>query len=727
MIRRTAFLGVSFAVHAALAAYPAAALAQEASSDSDTPTLETVVVTAQKRTEDIQNVPISITALSAQALSQAGATGIQDIGMLTPGLQMNSTNGFLTPSIRGVGTNAGGAGLENSVALYVDGVYIGSAPAALLTLSDISQIQVLRGPQGTLFGRNATGGAILVQTLDPVDRPTGTADVSYGNYDTSTVDAYLSDGIAQGLSADISAHVSLQGNGYGRNLYDGSWANRQNLDSAYRSKWLYRPDADTAVRLSFDYYDRYGNLGLSTRIVPGTAPTFTPPYGGSPWDIDTPIDPENHLTGGGASAQIDHDFGWASLTSISAYRRNSYLTIFDGGYQPANVLGLDVDLIDRQFTQELDLKSPQSTGPLTWVAGLYYYQERASYGPGSSVLGPALISPLFPLQALVVDSSVSTHSYAGFAQLSMKLAARTDITLGGRYSWERRALDGTQDGYLLGDILIGTLASADVSTNYSEPTWRAVLDHHFDDGAMAYISYNRGFKSGGYNAMILTDPPFAPETLDAYETGLKSQLLGDRVRLSGALFYYNYHNIQVEKYEGGQIGYYNGAGARMYGIDVDAQAILFTGFAVSGGLSLIHDWFTSFPNALYEIPLATGGSMPVTQSAQGHHLPQTPDATVNLAATYKVATRAGLWSANLAAYYNSGWYGQPDNILSQSAYWLLNANVGWQRMDGRYSVSLWGRNLGNRAYATTLAGTDFASGVQYAQPRTYGVTVGARF
>lgn len=711
----------------ALAACPAVAGAQETSSVNNGSSIETVVVTAEKRSENLQNVPISVTAISGATLSQANATAIQDIGMLTPSLQMNSTNGFLTPAIRGVGTNAGGAGLENSVALYVDGVYIGSAPSALLTLSDVSQIEVLKGPQGTLFGRNATGGAILVQTLDPVQELTGRVQFGYGNYSTSTVDAYLSDGLTDNLSADVAAHVSLQGDGYGKNLYDGSDANRQNLDSVFRSKWLFTPDSDTTVRVAFDYYDRYGSLPLSTRIVPGTVPAFTPAYGGSAWDIDTPVDPKSRLVGGGASAQIDHDFGWASLTSISAYRASSYFTAFDGGFQPANVLGIDTDLVDRQFTQELDLKSNDLSW-LTWVTGFYYYQENASYDPANSTFGPPLINPFFPLQTIDSQASQRTHSYAGFAQLGVKLGAQTDLTLGARYTWETRSLDGIQDGFLVGGIPIGPLGPpVNVSTNTEEPTWRAALDHHFDDNTMVYVSYNRGFKSGGYNATVLTDPPFAPETLDAYETGLKSEFLDNRVRLNGALFYYDYHNIQVAKYEAGQIGYYNGAAAQMYGIDGDVEAILFPGFTVSGGLSLVHDRFTSFPNALYEIPLPTGGSLPVVQSAKGNRLPQTPDATVNLSATYNIQTSNGNWSADLFTYYNSGWYGQPDNILHQSSYWLVNANVGWQSPSGKYFVSLWGKNLTNQVYATTLAGTDFASGVQYAPPRTYGVSVGVNF
>jgi iron complex outermembrane receptor protein len=244
---------------------------------------------------------------------------------------------------------------------------------------------------------------------------------------------------------------------------------------------------------------------------------------------------------------------------------------------------------------------------------------------------------------------------------------------------------------------------------------------------MAYFSYNRGFKSGGYNATVLTDPPFAPETLDAYEIGMKSEFLDHRIRLNGAVFYYDYHNIQVAKYESGQIGYYNGAAARMYGVDADLEVLLTQGLTVSGGVSLVHDRFTLFPNALYEIPLPTGGSVPIIQSAKGNRLPQTPDATVNLGATYKVQTRNGKWSTNLASYYNSGWYGQSDNILRQSSYWLLNGNVEWQSASGRYLVSLWGKNLTNQVYAVTLAGTDFASGVQYAAPRTYGVTFGVNF
>jgi iron complex outermembrane recepter protein len=708
---------------------PAIAAAQTPTSASNDngATLETIIVTAQKRSEDIQSVPIAITAMSGQALTDAGATGITDIMSQTPGLQMNSANGFLTPSIRGIGTNAGGAGLENSAALYIDGVYIGSSPASLISLNDIASVDVLKGPQGTLFGRNATAGAILVQTVDPTQTPKGDISVGYANFDTKTIDADASGGLAKDLAADLFIHVSTQGAGYGTNLYDGQDAYRQRLDSNARSKWVYTPSDGTSLKVAFDYFDRYGNMATSARPVPGTVPSFGPPIYGSPWNIDDDTNPSDHLVGGGGSIQLNQDLSWATLTSITAYRASSFDTKFDADYTPTPALTIaDVNLKDRQLTEEIDLKSLVS-GPFQWVAGLYYYQERARYEPGNTVLGGPLLNPVFPLQEISIESEQKTYSYAGFFQAITEVAANTHLTLGARFTSEKRELEGSQEGTLEGGIPLGVLATADTSKTYTKPTWRIALDHKFQDDTLIYASYNRGFKSGGYNAMQLTDPPFEPEVLDAYETGFKSELRNGTVRFNGAIFFYNYHDIQVAKYEDGQLAYYNGAGARIYGTDMDAEIVLLPGFSISSGLSLLHDRFTSFPDALYEIPQPTGGSLPVTQSATGNRLPQTPDATFDVSATYDLHLAAGRLRFFSGAYYNSGWYGQPDNILHQSNYWEFNSSVAWRDSTERFDVQLWGKNLTNKAVATALTGTDYASVVQYAPPRTYGITVSEHF
>ena len=191
------------------------------SSTADTDALDEVIVTAQKRGENLQQVPVAVTALSSAALQAAGATTIDDINNLTSGLEIQSPNGYVQAHIRGVGTTAVGAGLENSVAVYVDGIYVASMPGSLMSLYDVSQVEVLKGPQGTLFGRNATGGLIQVTSSTPSQEPTAHLDLGYANYDTFTGNAYVAGGLTDNLSASLAAHVSTQGSGWGENTVSG--------------------------------------------------------------------------------------------------------------------------------------------------------------------------------------------------------------------------------------------------------------------------------------------------------------------------------------------------------------------------------------------------------------------------------------------------------------------------------------------------------------------------
>jgi iron complex outermembrane recepter protein len=686
-----------------------------------------IVVTAQKRSEDLQSVPIAITAISREALASSGDTSLADIGNAVAGVHMPATNGLLTPNIRGIGTVALGAGLENSTAIYVDGVYYGTGSASILDLSDISQIQVLKGPQGTLFGRNATAGAILIQTQDPVQSPTGRFELGYGNYQTGTADAYVSGGLTDELAADLSIHATEQGQGYGRNLFNGDGVNRLNDDVTARSKLLFRLTDTSTIRIGVDYTDRSGNLETTSRPVPGTTPAFGPAFDGSPWDTSLNTQPKDRLQAGGASGQIDYDMSWASLTSITAYRASKYLVVLDTDYTQTPALSIPNGLeYDRQITQEFDLKSP-AFSRLQWVTGMFYYWQTARYDDFTFAYGPAF--PFSPNLNAVTDDVQTTHSYAGFAQATADVAAATHLTLGIRYTTEKRELDGTQSatqgGFPLPAFVLPQLGlepSVNTSRDFDKTTWRIALDHKFDDGQLIYASYNTGFKSGGFNTNIPSEPAFQPETLGAYEIGVKSQFLDDKVRLNGAVFYYDYKNMQIARYLNGETLYYNGASARIYGTDFDAEAVVYAGLKLVAGLSLLNDEFTSFPNADYEIPQSFGGNETVVRSAKGNHLPYTADATLNLTATYEMRTSIGIWNLFAGESYASGWYASPDNILRQSPYWMANASVQWQPVEGRYGVKLWGKNLTDRAVAATLVEANQGDAVQYAPPRTYGVS-----
>jgi len=236
--------------------------------------LTEIIVTAEKRAENLQTVPIAITAISGDALQASGVRSTVELGLVTPGLTVITAAGFILPHIRGVGTTAYGPGLENSVATYLDGVYFTSGLASLISLNNVSQVEVLKGPQGTLFGRNATGGLIQITTKDPQFTFAGQADIGYGNYQTSVGDLYLTGPVSSTLAADVAVRASTQQQGYGRNIFNGESVYKTDRDFAVRSKWKWIPSDSTTAVLSVDYEETAGSSNSTFTAFPGATNLF---------------------------------------------------------------------------------------------------------------------------------------------------------------------------------------------------------------------------------------------------------------------------------------------------------------------------------------------------------------------------------------------------------------------------------------------------------------------
>ena len=689
-----------------------------ATSNPDQGALTEIVVIAQKRSENLQDVPIAISTVSGSQLAAVGASSVTAIADMTPGLQMTTAQGSLAPHIRGVGSEI--PNVENSVALYLDGVYVASPSAALLSLNNIQQVETLKGPQGTLFGRNATGGALLVETREPTQNFTSNLDVGYGNFQTAMFNGYVAGGVLPGLAADLAIHVGHQGEGYGRNLETGSDIYKTDLDLSVRSKWVWTPnDADT-VHLIFDFERRDGSAATPDYIPKGTYPSVLlyPPVttpAPHPYDINTFLDPSDSLYMGGASIRLDHRMDWAKLVSISAYRQQSFDVKFDITLTPATSIQqpvpfppfsliiplptVDALVDDKQISQEFQLVSPDNSSVnwLTWVAGLYYFND----------LGKQVNS----------FAEVRTNSYSGFGETHIEFLPGSHLTLGLRYTDEDKALSVTP-GYS------GPVTSSP-TTWFSQLTYRLGIDHKFDNGVLVYASKNLGFKSGGYNSTQPSLDKFDPEIVKAYEVGMKSEFLDHKVRFNSAAFYYDYTGIQLNKLTTtNQVQFYNGPPAKSYGADLDLEAQVTQSLRLDLGASYIHARFTSdTPPVQYNVPNPPfpGGSNPFFASADGNQLPFTPEWTANLGLSYLVPTPIGDWTLDGQYLHNSGWFAEADNQLRQPAYDNVNAAMHWHVNNGPYTVSLWGRNLTNAQVYTSAAGNFLVSLAQYAPPRTYGV------
>jgi iron complex outermembrane receptor protein len=425
----------------------------------------------------------------------------------------------------------------------------------------------------------------------------------------------------------------------------------------------------------------------------------------------------------GASLQLDQDIDSVKLVNTVAYRRDVYTYDVDFDLGPMPYSLNDTRQKDNQLTEELRLLS-NSSSSLTWMTGLFYYGAHNGFQPQNVYFSGTAVNPAKPITHVLNETVQTTNSLALFGQATQKLTETTELTVGLRYTGEKRALLGTDTGFLNGVVPVSL---ANVNTNFrtNTPTWRLALDHHFTDDVNGYVSYNRGFKSGGYNVPAPALPAYSPEKLDAYEAGLKTQFLERRLTLNGAFFYYNYQNIQVSRFVNGSPEVYNGGKAKLYGVDLDATVRVTQGLTVSAGLELEHDRFTDFPNADFFLSCAHPYPTVCSLSANGKQLPQTPAASGTINVDYRVSISNSELHFNVNEAANSGYYYQPNNEIKQSAYGLLNGSIGWTY--SHYSVTLWGKNLTDVIYATAVNPAPTAISAAYAAPRTYGVTLGAKF
>jgi iron complex outermembrane receptor protein len=715
-------LSVIVSASVLLEGYAGAATAQEGTAAAAGDTLQEIVVTAQKRAENIQRVPIAITPVTPERLEVAGVTSPMELGNVVSGLKLLNIGGQISPRIRGIGSTSIAPGQEAPVAVVVDGVYYASNSDVSADLTDVSQISVLKGPQGTLFGRNATGGVIQIATRDPGQELELDLSTALDNYETWRTSAFIGGRIREGVLGSFSAQYVTQGQGWGQNIFNGEDVHRIDDDLSLRSKLVFSAGEDTTIRLAGDFMHRKGSLSGVYTVFPGFVQAYASPVPERRWDINSYIQPRNEYSGGGASLTVEHDFSAAKLTSITAWRRSTQFWQFNPAVTAVPSLDLALDDFSRQLTQEVQLVSTADSR-LTWALGAFYIHTLAGQEPQLINLRGPFRGP-GPFAQILSDTDQKLDSLAGFAQATYRLTGSTRLTGGVRYTHEKKELSGTQFGVLDNGNQVSLIAPGGSTLTASKPTWRIAIDQDLAPDVVGYLSYNRGFKSGGFNVRDRSNPPFAPEQLDAYELGVKSLLFDDRLRLNTAAFYYDYQNVQVARYTTTTV-IYNGARAKLYGFDIDGEARLFGRLNVTGGISYLHSEFTDFPNAVSSsyVPSALGSKITLfTQSASGKRLPFSPELTYNLGLDYKIPTAIGAFTLDASDSYSAKFYSEPDNLLTQRAYHYLNASVAWRSMDARYGVRAYINNILNEAVSSQFG--SLASGYEAdypSPPQTYGV------
>ena len=736
-----------------------------------------ILVTAQRREEASVDVPISLTALDNSQLQAAGVEQLSDIVQLTPSLRFDSQGPAVQPTIRGVGTAITTSGGGPNVGIYVDGFFQANTYVSDFDLLNVESIQVLKGPQGTLFGRNTTGGAILVSTAEPSFEPTAEIRASYERFDKVTVRGYASAPLSDTIAVDLEG-LYRDGPGHFTDLATGSddigefrtWSVRAGLlvdlsDAvSILVRYTHTDASDPSTQLVNAFVDSSGDAGFleqaspAGRAIYGVQSSaglplvyfFAPPgtFATAPDEVllNPPVSFETNSDT--IQATITADLGFAELTSYSQYRNDQtpYFGDLDATALPFFNIFVGVD--DETYSQEFLLNS-RPGGALQWTAGLNYFQVRDTWDVDAS-FG---LSPF----ANFGGSSTTTTSYAVFVDVTYEVTDRLFLTGGLRYSH-----DIVDDAYFTANPFTtfytgpdgqrvpftgtpGTRIAVDQLTNDSL-TPRAVIRFKPDDRSSVYASYTRGYKAGILNVGGLSQQPVDPEEIDAFEIGYK--YAGPVVSVDLASFYYDYKNLQVSSFQSGAAQIRNAASSEIYGLESQVQARIFAGLNVFAGASWTHARYKSFPNApfysfcdpaaaaltpLWCVPQSLGGAGPgalvqTSTDASGFEMQRAPEFSGNIGANYTI-DMAGSGELTLGGnlYYTSSFYFDPEQQFRQDGYELLSLRAEWRDASDRFSLAVFGNNVSNRRYRSQVLFNTLGIGSVWAEPATYGVTIGARY
>ncbi|MGE4431265.1 MAG: TonB-dependent receptor [Sphingobium sp.] len=701
-----------FPVGSALAQSDAPA---QGAQTANTAQLEDIIVTAQRTNQRLQDVPIAVNAVGATALEDRGIASAFSLGQAVPGLQIVQTGTATTPYLRGIGSNAANPNSEASVATYVDGIYIGAPFGSVFAFNNIDRIEVLKGPQGTLFGRNATGGVIQVITKTPSHETGMEFNVGYANYETVNANAYVTTGLGQNVAMDLSVLYKNQNEGFGRNMVTGTETYKSREFGA-RSKILWEPSDRATITLAGDYaYVRANDLNYV--FAEGVAGSDGIVRDHDYYNTAANTDDLRIAKAWGGSLDIRYDLGFATLASISARRITKGLNRFDSDATPLPIVAFNTPQRVATWSQEVQLLS-NADSPFDWALGAFYFDNKAAYDPARLVgiaFGPN------PDSEMDIYGQQHSKSFSVYGQATVEVLPALKLTGGLRYTDERQTAEWAvgAPGSPLGAV-------PSRKAGFKEFTWRAAIDYEVVDNIHLYTSYNRGLKSGGFDLLSPGADPFNPEFLDAYEAGIKSQFFNNRVRINVSGFYYDYKDIQVSVNPRGSIVTLNAAEATVKGIDADFEVAVTRQFRLSGGLGFTNAKFGNFPNPIIYPPSPL--DPPVTlANADGNRLTRTPKFTGNVGGTYSIESDIGTFDLTGSYYHNSGYFWDVDNRHGVDAYDLVGASITWKALDEGLRIRLWVENLTDKHYA--YQGVSSANGdvEVYAAPRTYGITVGSKF
>ncbi len=696
-----------------------------------------IVVTARRRSELLLNVPIAVSAYSAEQLDRQGALNITDVAKTTPNVTLKvsrGTNSTLTPFIRGVGQQDPVAGFEQGVGVYLDDVYFNRPQAAVLDIYDIDRIEVLRGPQGTLYGRNTIGGAVKYVTKRiPSDGPHLSMRTNLGTYRQTDLIVSASTPITKELLVGVAA-ARLSTGGFGKNLTNG--LDNYNKDIfATRASVEFIPSSTILFRVTGDYIADDSNPKGGHRLFPNFCTTTT---GKFPCAANLPVlsnvydtqgnlnDPLQKVRAGGLALHGEIDLNdWLKFRTITAYRADQNYTPIDFDATPFPDVDVPAIYKNHQFSQEFQLVADK--GPLQGVAGVYYLNARAF-----DEFDVRLYTSLAGLTSSTLGN-VHTKTWAAFTDLTYNFSDQWALSLGGRWTDDQRAayilaqtrLNGGQPGlggaygYGVGSVLSTTTNFNGTRTDKAF-TPRASINFKPSANENFYVSYSRGFKGGGFDPRgKATQAPtqsyqdiynfltFKPEKVDSYEAGWKAALFDHRLQLATAVFDAEYKDVQVPGSSACTIngqpnfcGITTNAGkARMRGVEVETNARLAQNFATSGDRLSFAGSLGYLDGKYLKFITQVAGKGP-TDVSSSRRIQNTPKWTMSGTLDYSAPLGGGHLDLNTTIAYRSFArqfeYAIP--FLDQPGYALWDANLVWRSAGGRYEIGLHGKNLTNKKY-----------------------------
>jgi iron complex outermembrane receptor protein len=728
----------TFPAFAQNAAQGAGAAAPQPASGAEG--LDEIVVTAERREARAQNTAISITAIGAEGLRSQQITNLEGLSIRTPNVEFGRNAGDAKVFIRGVGYDSIAPGGETRVAIYNDGVYQSRTQAGFAGFYDVDRVEVLRGPQGTLYGRNATAGAINILTRDPGRTFNGYATVTVGNYGLVNTEAALGGRLSDSLSARLAFRTNDH-SGYGKNIGTGEDVNDERSRSA-RLKLKFEPSAAFSFRLTGDYTWERDHAGGYIFLRPGrpdTVPLGVRLGGAVP---TRPQDaagygPRFKLETYGLSGQAKLSLGSSTdLVSVTGFRH--LLAQNESNTDGTTAQAARQSLSDKSdsFSQELRLQ--QDLGEFGDVLlGAYYFHEENTALNTIPFMGAAVgirnpdgsLSRAF-VQGFATRGTAKTNAYAAFAQARIRLVEAVTLTLGGRYSHEKKSIDeaGQFDvtrPYSVNNAFLPSGAQR-ASTSLSRFDPKVTIDYKPSENVFLYATYSRGYKSGGFNIGGV-QPAFQPEVLDDYEVGLKLELLNRKLRVNLAAFHYDYSNLQVNIVDGVSLVTRNAATARIDGIEAEISALPVDGLRLGLNLGYLDSRYTSFQTTNPAFPELG------VQDLAGNRLNYSPKWKLSGDAGYTFQTSIGEFTPRVSVTWVDRIYFSHFNLasVSQPARTEVNAFLGFESNDRQWSANLFVKNLTDKAYIVSSSVSTVIFGYpvlgQWGPPRTFGVSATRRF